>query len=187
MVRAMMNPANRERLRAIIADKALIKGDGIRLASGATSSFYLDMRVVSLDAEGATLIGELMIDRLAGTDTQAIGGLETGAIAVVAATIQAGFRRGQPIAGFYVRKKAKEHGTGKLIEGNLPKAGRVVLLEDVMTSGESVIKALDAVREAGCVVERIITVVDRQAGATETLARHGVALESLFTRADFGV
>ena len=149
MVRAMTNQAAWTRLRDIIAAKALIKGEGIKLASGATSSFYLDMRVVSLDAEGATLIGDLMAERLAGAGADAVGGLETGAIAVVAATVQAAFRRGRPIAGFYVRKKAKEHGTGKLIEGNLPKGGTVVLLEDVMTSGESVLKALDAVREAG--------------------------------------
>jgi orotate phosphoribosyltransferase len=175
------------RLRAIIADKALLEGGAIRLASGATSSFYLDMRLVSLDPEGAALIGELMLGALGWPLPAAVGGMETGAIAVVAAIAQASHRQGRPIPGFYVRKKAKEHGTGKLIEGNLPRRGGVVVVEDVTTSGDSALAAVTAVRAAGCTVDRVVTVVDRLAGARENLDRHGLDLVAILTRDDFGL
>lgn len=176
-----------DRLKAIIAAKALIRGEEIRLASGATSSFYLDMRLVSLDPEGSTLIGELMLPALGTPRPAAVGGMETGAIAVVAAIAQASHRAGAPVPGFYVRKKAKEHGTAQRIEGNLPAGARVVLVEDVTTTGESVLAAVEAVREAGCVVDTVVTVVDRLAGAADNLRRHGLALSALLTRDDFGV
>lgn len=179
--------ARLDELKAIVAAKALKRDGSFRLASGATSTFYLDMRLVSLDPAGATLIGELMAEALAGEAVDAVGGLETGAIPVVAAIVQASYRRGRPIAGFYVRKKAKEHGTGNRIEGNLPPGGTVVIVEDVTTSGESAVQAVEAVRAAGCRVARVFTVVDRQAGAAEGLARHDLALSALLTRADFGV
>ncbi|MSP82514.1 MAG: orotate phosphoribosyltransferase [Alphaproteobacteria bacterium] len=175
------------RLKAIVAGKALIKGGAILLASGATSSFYLDMRLVSLDPEGATLIGEMMLPALGSPVPVAVGGMETGAIAVVAAIAQASHRQGRPIPGFYVRKKAKEHGTSKVIEGNIPPAGRVVLVEDVTTTGDSVLAAVAAVRGAGCTVDRVVTVVDRLAGARDNLARHGLELVAILTRDDFGV
>jgi orotate phosphoribosyltransferase len=175
------------RLKAIVTDKALRQDGSFRLASGATSSFYLDMRVVSLDPEGSNLIGELMLDALAGETVDAVGGLETGAIAVVAAIVQASHRSGRPIPGFYVRKKAKEHGMGNRIEGNLPAGGTVVVVEDVTTSGQSPVQAVEAVRAAGCRVARVLTVVDREAGAAETLAQHDLRLASLLRRADFGV
>lgn len=178
--------AARRRLKEIIAAKALMKGQDIRLASGATAAFYLDMRLVSMDPEGSTLIGELMLDAIAGAG-EAVGGMATGGIAVAAAIAQASFRRGRPIPAFYVRKQAKEHGTGKRIEGNLPARGRVVIVEDVTTTGGSALQAVEAVREAGCEVVRVVTIVDRLAGARETFARHGIELVALFTRDDFGV
>jgi len=174
-------------LKAIVEAKALKRDGSFKLASGATSTFYLDMRLVSMDPAGATLIGELMLDALAGGTADAVGGLETGAIPVVAAIVQASHRRGRPVSGFYVRKKAKEHGTGSRIEGNLPRGGTVVVVEDVTTSGESAVQAVEAVRAAGCRVDRVLTVVDREAGAAAGLARHDLTLTALLTRADFGV
>jgi len=176
----------RRRLKDIIATKALVRGEGIRLASGATSSFYLDMRVVSMDPEGATLIGELLLDLVAGFGV-AVGGMETGGIPVAAAVAQASFRRGRPMPAFYVRKKPKEHGTGRRIEGNVPAAGRVVIVEDVTTSGGSALEAVAALREAGLEVARVVTVVDRQAGAEAAFRQAGVEFAALFTRADFGL
>jgi orotate phosphoribosyltransferase len=166
----------RRRLKEIIATKALVKGDGIRLASGATASFYLDMRV----------IGELMLDAVTGAGL-AVGGMETGGIPVAAAIAQASFRRGRPIPAFYVRKKPKEHGRAKRIEGNAPETGTVVIVEDVTTTGGSVMDAVRAVREAGLRVGRVVTIVDRQAGARETFEREGIELVALFTRADFDI
>jgi orotate phosphoribosyltransferase len=186
MVRGMTDPM-RDRLKAIIATKALVRGEAIKLASGATATFYLDMRLVSMDPEGSTLIGELMQGLVADAG-HAVGGMETGGIPVAAAIAQASHRRGRPIPAFYVRKKPKEHGTAKRIEGNVPAAGAaVVIVEDVTTSGGSALQAVEAVREAGFTVTRVATVVDRQAGARETFAKHGIELVALFTRSDFGL
>ena len=178
--------AARRRLKDIIAARALVKGEGIRLASGATASFYLDMRVVSMDPEGATLIGELMLDAVMGAGV-AVGGMETGGIPVAAAIAQASFRRGRPIPAFYVRKTAKEHGRAQRIEGNAPASGAVVIVEDVTTTGASAMDAVAAVREAGLRVARVVTIVDRMAGAREMFAHEGIELVALFTRADFDV
>lgn len=176
----------RRRLKEIIAAKALVTGEAIRLASGAPSSFYLDMRVVSMDPEGSTLVGELLLDLVAGAG-DAVGGMETGGIPVAAAIAQASYRRGHPIPAFYVRKKPKEHGRRVRIEGNAPATGAVVIVEDVTTTGSSAMDAVAAVREAGLRVTRVVTIVDRQAGAREAFAREGIELVALFTREDFGV
>ena len=176
----------RRRLKEIIAEKALVQGEGFRLASGATATFYLDMRVVSMDPEGSTLIGELMLDRVLGFGA-AVGGMETGGIPVAAAIAQASYRRGRPVPAFYVRKAAKEHGRQRRIEGNVPATGRVVVVEDVTTTGASALEAVAALREAGLEVARVVTIVDRQQGADAAFLAAGVDFDALFTRADFGL
>ena len=107
-----------------------------------------------------------------------------GAIPIVNSVVQRSYDR-KPIPGFFVRKESKQRGTQKLIEGNLTPASSVVLVEDVTTTGGSVLRAVEAVRDLGCTVTKVVTVVDRLEGASENLSKHGIELVALFTRDDF--
>ena len=175
-----------ERLRAIIAEIGLIRapGESFTLASGKTSPFFFDIRMVALDAEGATLIAQSILERLGDADVDAIGGIELGAVPIVAAVAALSWPT-RPLSGLIVRKTAKERGTRKEIEGDVRKGAKVVMVEDVTTTGGSVIQAARAVRAHGCTVARVITVVDRLEGAAKNLAAEGLALESLYTREGF--
>jgi orotate phosphoribosyltransferase len=169
------------RLLEIIKQKSLLKGQ-FKLASGATSDYYLDLKPTSFDPEGAALIAEIICGMLAeDRDVDSIGGLELGAVPIVAA-VSARSWRDRPIKSFVVRKENKGHGTDKKIDGNFTPNTVVVLIEDVTTRGGSVMQAVRAVREKGATVKRIITVVDRLEGATENLKKEGVDLEAIFTR-----
>jgi orotate phosphoribosyltransferase len=169
------------RLLEIIKQKSLLKGQ-FKLASGATSDYYLDLKPTSFDPEGAALIAEIICGMLAeDRDVDSIGGLELGAVPIVAA-VSARSWRDRPIKSFVVRKENKGHGTDKKIDGNFTPNTVVVLIEDVTTRGGSVMQAVRAVREKGATVKRIITVVDRLEGATENLKKEGVDLKAIFTR-----
>lgn len=188
---------NRQRLRAIIHERSLLSGGNFTLASGRASSIFFDMKPSMLDPEGANLIADAVLDVIAGEKTpektpwsaDAVGGLVMGAVpivAVVAAKSWADPRfAGKPLAGFFVRKEAKDHGTGKKIDGNLAPAARAVILEDVTTTGGSALQAADAVRAAGCSVVGVITLVDRQEGASESFRQAGLSFAAIFSREDF--
>jgi len=178
--------ARRERLRAIIADIGLIRaaGESFTLASGKTSPFFFDIRVVALHPEGAALIAASILERLEGANVDAVGGIELGAVPIVSAVAALSWPA-RPLAGLIVRKTAKERGTRKEIEGRVEAGARVVLVEDVTTTGGSVMQAARAFRTQGCSADRVITVVDRLEGAADNLAAEGLALESLYTREDF--
>lgn len=180
----------RKRLRDIVARRSLLKGTDIKLASGARSAFYFDMKRTAFDAEAATLIADLMLAKLADETVDYVGGLEMGAVPLVACLCQRSWgRRSKPLQGFFVRKQAKEHGTRRLIEGLLAdetlRGKRVVLLEDVTTTGESAFKAAQAAREEGAICDLVLTIVDRREGAEANLAAKGLRLAPLLTRADF--
>tara|TARA_B100000029_G_scaffold334224_3_gene326352 strand:+ start:370 stop:957 length:588 start_codon:yes stop_codon:yes gene_type:complete len=182
--------ALRERLIQIVSDRSLLRGTEMKLASGASSNFYFDMKRTAFHPEGASLIAELILYELSDISVDYVGGLEMGAVPLVACVIQKSFPE-HPIGGFFVRKQPKEHGTRRLIEG-LPQdeslAGKsIVLLEDVTTTGGSVIKAITAVREEGAHVPAVVTVVDRLQGASENLKRENVALRPLLTVEDFSL
>jgi orotate phosphoribosyltransferase len=188
----MTSAEARRRLRDIVAARSLLKGAEIKLASGATSSFYFDMKRTAFDAEGLNLIAGLMLERLEGRRIDYVGGLEMGAVPLTAALCQASFgRRTPPLKGFFVRKQPKQHGTRRLIEGLLAdetlEGRRVALLEDVTTTGDSAFKAASAARADGAVCELVLTVVDRREGAEANLAAKGLTLLPLLTRADFEV
>ncbi|MFQ5984164.1 MAG: orotate phosphoribosyltransferase [Alphaproteobacteria bacterium] len=178
--------ASRERLRRLIAEKALVKGEAgsFRLASGGVSHFFFDMKMVALDPEGANLIADLVLEALGSGDYDHVGGPELGAIPIVAAVATKSFCA-RPMSAFLVRKEPKERGLGKRVEGHLARGARVALVEDVTTTGGAVLKAVEAVREEGCTVDKVITVVDRLQGARERLAERGIDLVSLFTIDDF--
>jgi len=172
------------RLREIIREKSIITGE-ITLSSGETSQFYFDMRRTACDPEGSNLIADLILDALAGEDVDFIGGLEVGAVPIVAGVSQKSFQAGRPVPAFYVRKKPKEHGTRRAIEGQIRKGGRVVIVDDVTTSGGSSLKAVEAAREFGCTVVKVITVVDRLEGAAEAFAANGCEFVALLTADEF--
>ena len=177
--------SEKARLLEIIKRKSLLtEGGPFKLASGAMSDYYLDLKPTMFDPEGAALIGEIINGMLAEDgDVDSIGGLELGAVPIVVA-VSALSVRGRPIKSFVVRKENKGHGTDKKIDGNFTPNTTVVLVEDVTTRGGSVMQAVRAVREKGATVKRIITVVDREEGAAENLKNEGIALQAIFTRRD---
>ncbi len=147
------------------------------------------MKPTMLDPEGANLIGSLICAALAGKNVELVGGLEMGAVPIATAVAIASQGQGNPLPAFFVRKQAKEHGTQSLVEG-LPKgqtlAGRrVVIVEDVTTTGGSAMKAIAAVQADGGIVDRVITVVDRLEGAAETFKAAGIAFDAILTASDF--
>ncbi len=173
----------RGRLLEIIKQKSLLKGH-FKLTSGASSNYYLDMKPTTFDPEGAFLVAEIIYSMLKDEhDVDAVGGLELGAVPIVAAVCARSWQD-RPINGFVVRKEMKSHGTGKQIEGNFKPEATVVLFDDVTTKGGSVLQAVRAVRERGATVKKIITIVDRLEGAGENLQKEGLALEPIYTTRD---
>jgi orotate phosphoribosyltransferase len=173
----------KERLLAIIRAKSFLKGE-FKLVSGAISNYYLDLKPTMFDAEGASLLADLVYEAVKGEDVAAIGGLELGAVPIVVATVARSAGSAHPIAGFVVRKEKKGHGTDNRIDGNFKSGNAVVLLEDVTTTGGSVMQAVRAVRAQGGTVRKILTIVDREEGARANLAKEGLELQSLFTARD---
>src|SRR5713101_2808103 len=174
----------RERLLEIIRKKSFLKGGEYKLASGAVSDYYLDMKPTMFDPEGASLTSELVYDILKNEQkVDAIGGLELGAVPIISAVCALSWP-GRPITGFVVRKEKKGHGTDKKIDGNFTPNTTVILIDDVTTKGGSVMEAVQAVRAKGAVVNKIIAVVDRQEGAVENLRREGIELHAIFTTDD---
>jgi orotate phosphoribosyltransferase len=185
MTEARSESDKKERLRTLIKERSLLRGAEFKLASGRESSFFFDMKKTMFDPEGAALVAELVFAAVAAErDVRFIGGLEMGAVPVVAAVCARSYPE-HPISGFFVRKEIKGHGTNKLIDGCLEPDSKVILLEDVTTTGGSVLKAAHAVRALGCTVHTAITLVDRLEGAATNLAEQGLTLVPLFTAPDF--
>jgi orotate phosphoribosyltransferase len=159
----------------------------VTLASGQKSNFYIDCRPVALDAEGATLIGELfhmLIDEVAPTAV-AVGGPTLGADPLATATSVMSYAAGHPRAAFIVRKEPKSHGTGQWIESTpLPAGAPVVVVEDTVTTGGSLVRAIERVKAAGFTVIHALAIVDRLEGGREAIEAH-TPLTTLFTRRDF--
>jgi orotate phosphoribosyltransferase len=161
----------------------------IMLASGRESDFYFDLRPTTLHPAGATCIGELIMDALDGIEAEFVGGLEMGAVPIASAVSIASHARGRDMGAFFVRKKAKEHGARKLIEG-LPKGetlrGRKVLVvEDVTTTGGSALQAVQALREEGAEIVLVLTVVDRLEGAQDNFDAEKLPFRALYTADEF--
>jgi len=176
-----------ERLIQILSERSFERRKVI-LASGKESDFFVDCKQTILTAEGHAILGELMfsaLDELGAVD--AVAGVELGGCPLASAVSLVSFQKGKPLPALYVRKERKDHGTGKRIEGDkaLRPGLRVALLEDVVTTGGSSLKALDVLREAGCEVAGIVAIVDRLEGGAEAIEAAGVPLVSLTTRKDF--
>jgi len=169
-----------ERLRALVQGRAVLHGE-FTLSSGAKSTYYFDVRRVTHDAEGITLVGELVLEAIQEADVLAIGGPSAGANPMITATQIAAHTRGIALAGFFVRSARKEHGAERLIEGNLPEApgARVAIVDDTMTTGGSVQQAIKVAEAAGCTVAKVVVIVDRRQGGAERLRERGYAVAAL--------
>ena len=184
---SVVSPVIRE-LIGLVESKALKRGT-FRLASGREATFYLDAKQVVLDAHGSMLVGRAILERLRslGPLPAAVGGMSIGADPITSAVITMAGVEGLPLKGFMVRKEPKDHGTKKYVEGPVEPGQRVVIVEDVTTTGGSSLLAIDRVHEFGLIVERVVTVIDRLAGAKDAFAARGIPLESLVTIRDLGI
>jgi orotate phosphoribosyltransferase len=181
--------ATRSRLIEVVKKRSFSTGTETKLVSGRSTTFYFNMKPTMLDPEGGHLIATLILDALEGSDVDLIGGLEMGAVPLAVAVAVSSQIKGWPLRAFFVRKQAKEHGAKKLIEGLAPgesvRGKRIVVLEDVTTTGGSAMKAIEALKAEGALIDRVITVVDRLEGAADTFKAAGVTFSALLTAADF--
>lgn len=177
---------NRQALMDLIREHALRFGE-FKLASGKIGSYYLDCRQVTLHPQAANLIGEGILEGLAGSLPDSIGGMAIGADPITASVVVLAGQKGLPLRGFMVRKEAKQHGMGRQVEGPVQPGMTAVIVEDVVTSGGSALKAVEAAREFGLKVERIFAVVDRLEGGRAAIEAAGLKLDTLLTIEDFGI
>jgi orotate phosphoribosyltransferase len=173
-------------LMALVRKLALQLGD-FTLASGNKSKYYLDCRKVTLDSVGANLIADGMLELLGDDWPDAVGGMAIGADPITAAIITLAGRSGKPLKGFIVRKEAKQHGTGRDVEGPVQAGDSAIIVEDVVTTGGSSLAAIEKAEAFGLKVRGVLAVIDRLEGGRQTLAARGYWLKTLLTIEDFGL
>ena len=173
----------KKRLAKILVDRSYMEGT-FTLASGKTSDYYFDCRQTSLHPEGAWLIGSLFNNMLADLPIKAVGGMTMGADPLISATSVMSHIQGRPLAGLIVRKTVKDHGTGRYVEGfgNVQPGDNVAMLEDVVSTGGSVLEACKRIKDLGLNIPVICTVLDRGEGGREQLLDAGYPLRAIFTR-----
>lgn len=178
----------RDDLIALLRERSVVRGQ-FQLASGRTSSYYVDARRTTMSAAGLALVGSLGLESLreAGWVARAVGGLTLGADPVAYAIALVSRRAPPSLDAFTVRKAAKDHGTARRIEGCFEPGLPVVVVEDVLTTGSSVLEAVAAVREAGGDVLGVLAVVDRQEGGRDAIERGAIAVRTIVTAQDLGL
>ena len=183
-----MNTEFKRRLAKILVERSYKEGDFL-LASGRRSDYYFDCRVTALHAEGSELIGNLFFEAVSeiiasGTPVKGVGGMTMGADPLVSATTVVSSQKGQPLNGLLVRKESKGHGTNQFVEGlaNFETGDPVVVLEDVVTTGGSLLKACQRIESAGLKIVAVCCILDREEGGREKLKEAGYELKALFTR-----
>lgn len=183
-----MAAGSRVRLLELLRTRAFER-KRVVLASGRESDFFIDCKQAVLSAEGHALVGDAMLEvvRSGLPACVAVAGVELGGCPLASAVALTSFTRGTPLDALYVRKDAKDHGTRRLVEGakGLPAGSPVVLLEDVVTTGGSTLKAADKLRDAGYPVVGVAALVDRLEGGREAIEAQGLGLLALYTRYDF--
>lgn len=175
------------RLLEILRERSFAQRE-VTLASGRKSDFFVDCKQAILTAEGHALVGKLMFESLASLGkVDAVGGVELGGCPLASAVSLISFQQNQPLPALFIRKERKDHGSGKRIEGDrsLSPGLRVALLEDVVTTGGSSLKAVQVLREANCEVIGIVALVDRLEGGAEAIKAAGLPFVSLYSRSDF--
>lgn len=176
----------RERLGEIILERSFKYSDNppFTLASGRQSNFYFNCKPTTLDPEGMNLIGEIIFDMIKDADVSAAGGLTLGADPIADALAVISFQKGKPVKAFIVRKDVKDHGTKSAIEGSVQSGEKVVIIDDVITTGGSTITAIEHARKAGLVIDRVITLIDREEGGRENILEHVDCVQSVLTRTE---
>jgi orotate phosphoribosyltransferase len=179
---------DRERLERLLLERSVQRGH-FTLASGSQSSYYIDCRLTTMSAEGLNLIGRCGLDAIAsaGWEASAVGGLTMGADPVAYAISAASFGTQRQLDAFSVRKEAKNHGTKRQIEGNFTSGARVIIAEDVITSGGSALQAARAVEGAGGTVAGVLAVVDREQGGKQKIIDSGYRVVALTTARSLGL
>ncbi|OGC03431.1 orotate phosphoribosyltransferase [candidate division WOR-1 bacterium RIFOXYA12_FULL_43_27] len=167
----------KEELKKLLKATGAVKFGEFTLSSGKKSDFYVDCRKVTLHPQGAKLIGKIILEKIKGLKIDAVGGMTMGADPIIGAVITL-----SDLPGFIVRKKAKEHGTKQKIEGIIEKGFNVLIVEDVATTGASALEAITAAEEAGAKVVKVISVVDREEGASEALKNY--SFDPIFKKSD---
>jgi len=182
-----LNTKNKEyksRLLNCIKERAVSIGE-VTLSSGKTSDLYVDAKMVTLDPEGAFLTAMVLIDILRNEDVDAIGGMTMGADPIVGALAAISYVENVPIKTFIIRKEPKKHGKQKWIEGPLLNASKIAVIDDVTTTGKSLLTSIEIIKEAiDCEIVKVISLVDRSEGAKEILKNEGCELISVFNRKD---
>jgi orotate phosphoribosyltransferase len=174
----------RDRLFALLKQKAFRRGRVV-LASGRESDYYFDMKPAMLDPDGAALLADLILQQIQDVRADCVGGLEMGAVPLIAPVAMRSPAHGRKLQGFFVRKAVKDHGTKKRVDGNDIAGKTVIILEDVTTTGASALDAVNAVTNAGAKVALVISILDRGEGASELYAKEGIPFKSLFRAEEF--
>ena len=179
--------ADRQRLIALISDEAVFHGD-FTLSSGKQANYYVDMRKLTLDHRAAPAIGRIMLDLIADIPHVAsVGGLTLGADPIANAILHKSVHAGRPLDAFVVRKEPKDHGRGRQIEGADVSGKRVVVVEDTSTTGQSALKAVEALRREGAEVVAVAVIVDRATGAQAAVEAAGLEWRAAIGLADLGL
>lgn len=173
-----------DRLKQLFLQRAIAFGQ-FTLASGKTSNYYINSKKVLFHSEAIALLGELLYEATRDLEFNAIGGLEIGAIPMATAACMRYAQAGRTLEGFFVRKEVKGHGSKERLEGLVHAGDRVVVIDDVLTTGGSVLQAINEVEKIGAIVVRVICIVDRLQGAAEALRAYD--FRPLFTIRDFGI
>lgn len=176
----------RDELRRQIAAKAVVHGR-VTLSSGQEADRYVDLRRITLDGQAAPLVGDVMLDLTSDLDYQAVGGLTLGADPVAAAMLHAAAARGRRLDAFVVRKSEKSHGLQRRVEGPDVAGRRVLAVEDTLTTGASVLTAVEALRTSGAEVVGVAVVVDRSTGARERIEQAGLTYRAAYVLTDLGL
>ncbi len=176
----------KERLGEIILERSFKYSDNppFTLASGRKSNYYFNCKPTTLDPEGMNLIGEIIFEMLKDANVSAAGGLTLGADPIANSLALISYQKGQPIKSFIVRKDVKDHGTKSAVEGNVTSGESVVIIDDVITTGGSTITAIGEARKAGLVIDRVITLIDREEGGRENILQHVDHVQSVLTRSE---
>jgi len=172
----------REELRKMIRERSLEVAEEpvFKLSSGKKSRFYVDLKRITFDPHGAYLLGRLIYEMIRRMEPDGAGGLTLGADPIAYAVAFVSYTEGNPIKPFVVRKEPKGHGTGRWVEGLVEEGDRVVVLEDVVTTATSSLRAVEACRKVGLEVLGVVSVVDREEGGRERIEAEGLPLYSLF-------
>lgn len=180
-----MTSDNTQELQRLLAQYSAKKGR-FTLSSGRESTLYIDARLTTMSPEGLVLIGQLGLEAIedARWNADAVGGLTLGADPVAYAIAYTSRLRSRSVRAFTVRKEPKSHGTGQLIEGPFRRGDHVTIIEDVITTGASAVRAMTAVRAAGGIVVGVLAVVDREEGGRESIEQEGVSVIALTTATD---